>query len=196
MNSATLNTTQMDRLGAELDQFRTARVRVGIMGGGVQRQLDPSGEKLASGLRKRVGSVSRFDDKGNRQDALNNPSLGLIQEFGTMEKTEGERVTHHAIPARSFLRMPLMTRLQTKIDEIGRAVWRTIILKRGVMAGLASLGTIARNLIDTAFETRGFGQWAPNAPMTILRKGSSAPLIASAQLRKSVTYQVVRGARG
>lgn len=196
-STATLDIAGMKRLGAELDKLGSARVRVGIMGGGVQRPLDPSGERHASGLRKRTGSVSRFDEEGKRQDDLNNPTLGLIHEFGTKEVVgEDGRVAHHAIPARSFLRMPLMTRLQTRIDEIGRGAWRALILNRSVMAALGALGTVARNLIDLAFETHGWGQWAPNTPFTIRKKGSASPLIDKAQLRKSVSYQVVRGARG
>lgn len=195
-SSVTLDIAGMNRLRVELDKLGAARVRVGILGGGV-RAMDPSGARHeASGLRKKEGSISRFDEQGKRVDAINNPTLGLIQEFGTKEKMEGKRVVHHAIPARSFLRMPLMTRLQTKIDEIGRGVWRAIVLNRGLMPALGALGTVARNLIDLAFETHGWGQWAPNTPFTIRKKGSSSPLIDKAQLRKSVTYQVVRGARG
>lgn len=203
-----VDVSEMQRLRRDLDAMAAARVKVGIMGGGV-RELDPSGGVHPStGLRKRLGSISRYD-KGGRLDAgLNNPTLGLMHEFGTKAVTEsfpsGERgpgavatfqiVSRRAIPARSFLRMPLMTRLQSKLDEIGRGVWRAIILKRGVRAALGALGTVARNLVDSAFATRGFGQWAPNSPMTIRRKGSSAPLIDTAQLRKSVTYEVVRSA--
>jgi hypothetical protein len=203
-SKVTLNLDEMKRLRRELQSFGAARVKVGIMGGGL-RELDPSGARHAgSGLRHRLGSISRHGDA-----SLNNPTLGLIHEFGTKQVVEStpsgetgpgavatfEHVTHHAIPARSFLRMPLMTRLQTRIDEIGRGVWRAIVLKRGMLPALATLGTVARNLVDAAFASGGFGQWAPNTPATIRRKGSSAPLIDSAQLRKSVTYQVVRSAR-
>jgi hypothetical protein len=199
-NSVTLETSEMDRLGQELRRLGSARVRVGILGGGV-RPLDPSGERHpASGLRKRLGSITRYV-AGKVSEAINNPTLGLIHEFGSKEVTApgpdgSTRVVHHAIPARSFLRVPLMTRLQSRVDEIGRGLWRAIILKRGLMAALATLGTVATNLVDAAFGSGGFGQWAPNTAATIRRKGSSAPLIDSAQLRKSVTYQVVRGVRG
>jgi phage gpG-like protein len=188
--TATLNLTEMNRLGDELRRLGAARVRVGILGGGL-RQLDPSGAKHpATGIRRRLGSVSRYDEAGKPTNDINNAELGLIHEFGT--KNTGGQAN---IPARSFLRVPLMTRLQNKIDEIGRGVWRAIVLQRGLLPALATLGTVARNLVDEAFASRGFGQWAPNTAATIRRKGSSSPLIDSAQLRKSITYQVARSSK-
>jgi hypothetical protein len=192
-----LDVKRMEALRAELNKFRTARVRVGILGGGV-RPLDPSGDRHAkTGLRKRLGSISRTDSTGAPEE-LNNPTLGLWHEFGTKAKEiitpSGKTRTLPALPARSFLRMPLMTRMQTRIDEIGRETFRALIMGRGVIAALGVLGTVARNLIDKAFETGGWGAWPKLSPRTIKAKGSSAILIDSAQLRKSVTYDVARTA--
>lgn len=186
-NKVKLDIRAMKALGAELQKFRSARVRVGVLG----------------------DKASRFniDTSTTTEDKLNNPTLGLIHEFGTKgevvsiptgetgphAQATAEMVVRAPIPARSFLRMPLSLHLPREIDKIGRATWRALILKKGVLVALGDLGTIARNVVDRAFETSGFGQWAPNSKATIRRKGSSKPLIDSAQLRRSVTYRVEPG---
>lgn len=47
------------------------------------------------------------------------------------------------------------------------------------------------------FNTRGraVGGWKPLAPNTVVSKGHSMPLIASGDLRTSIDYQVIPGAR-
>lgn len=183
-NGVRLNLAEMKALGAELKKAKRARVRVGVLGSKADR--------------------FNIDTSTSESDPLNNPTLGLIHEFGTKGEVvtvaSGETGPHAQkdiqirtrapIPARSFLRMPLTLELPREIEKIGRAVWRKIILKKGIVAALGDLGTTARNVVDKAFETGGFGQWAPNSPVTIRRKGSSKPLIDTAQLRKSVTYEV------
>lgn len=173
MNSATGDLTELKLLKSELAKFRSARVRVGVLG----------------------NKADRFDEDWNKSK-LNNPTLGLIHEFGIVAMgpaPEGKNIPRTSLPARSFLRMPLTNYLPKEIDKIGRAVWRAIILKKGVLVALGDLGQIARNVVDRAFATGGFGYWAPNSPRTIKRKGSSKPLIDSAQLRKSVSWRVDLG---
>ena len=51
-------------------------------------------------------------------------------------------------------------------------------------------GQVAENLCRAWFTNPRNG-WAPNAPSTIRRKGSSKPLIDTGELRKSITSQVV-----
>lgn len=147
--------------------------------------------KAGERMRVKVGllapKASRFDIfKSTRtEDKLNNPSLGLIHEKGDPESN---------IPPRSFLRMPLETKLILKINQIGKAVWRALLLRAGLETALEELGVTAQNTVQEAFETGGWGQWAPLKPRTIARKGSSAILIDSGQLRRAVSHEVVGGA--
>ncbi len=162
--------TRMRALGAALHQARSARVRVGILG----------------------NKAERFDDEWNKE-AKNNPTIGLEHEFGL--KGDGDKPP---LPARSFLRMPLNTQLPRQIDQIGKAAWKSLILKTSVVDALTKLGIIAENIIQRAFETGGFGQWAPLAPYTLklrrMRKfKGTAILIVSAQLRKSISSIVHMG---
>lgn len=52
---------------------------------------------------------------------------------------------------------------------------------------LRKAGMIAQNVVRAWF-TNPKNHWAPNAPSTIKRKGSSRPLIDKDELRKSITF--------
>jgi hypothetical protein len=175
VNTVRLHIVEMRQLRQALQTARNARVRVGVLG----------------------NKADRFDDAGSKQK-LNNPSLGLTHEFGSMTRN---------IPARSFLRMPLRTRLPARMEQIGRAFWRAMILKRGPLYALRALGVEAENIVQEAFETGGFGHWPKWSPRYArwraayerarsklvgpLRPGSL--LILSAQLRRAITSRVEPG---
>ena len=177
MSSATLTLDEFKRLKADLHSARSARVRVGVLG----------------------NRADRFDEDWNKEK-LNNPSLGLVHEFGSKTKN---------IPARSFLRMPLMTRLPKRLDQIGRAFWRAMILKTGVHTALKALGVEGETVVQEAFETGGFGTWPAwskryaawrrRHELRLRAKGSTGPitggglLILSHQLRRSITSRVEKG---
>lgn len=52
------------------------------------------------------------------------------------------------------------------------------------------LGVVAQDQILEAFETGGFGEWQPDAPATIAKKGSEDPLIDKGRLKGAVTFEV------
>lgn len=135
--------------------------------------------ELAAG-RVQVGlfanTSGRFADEGRVQD---NPTLGFVHEFG------GGRS-----PERSWLRMPLSLHLAPLILSRGTR-WLESLRTQGAKRTLAFLGILAEDTIQEAFATRGFGAWAPNAPETVRKKKSSAPLIESAQMRKAISSRVV-----
>lgn len=126
--------------------------------------------------------VGVLGNKVARKDGgLNNPTIGAVHEFGSLDKK---------IPARSWLRMPIMSKLPDVVKKIGRSTFNAIAAKNGIVTALETLGTEAYNVIQDAFNTGGFGTWAPLKPSTIRRKKSSAILIDTAQLRQSVSYAV------
>ena len=57
---------------------------------------------------------------------------------------------------------------------------------------MQKVGFVAEEVIQEAFSTNGYGQWKPNAPMTIEKKKSNSPLIDTGQLRRSITSKVVK----
>lgn len=152
----------------------------------------------AKGARVKVGVLGNTTGRwGPGSGNWTNAGLGVVHEFGSIQRN---------VPARSFLRMPLMTRLPKKVDEIGRATWRSIVLTKGIMPALGSLGLVAENLVQRAFETGGFGQWAQLSPRyarwkeqlirTKARKlffigpVQMTLLVLSGQLRKAITSRV------
>lgn len=150
-------------------------------------KIDLSGLKK---LRAMMGSVDSmhaevglFADNASRVADQNriahNPSLGFVHEFGSAKEK---------IPERSWLRMPVLTQVAPALSKID---WFGIIKARGVKRALGFMGLMAEETIQEAFATRGWGQWLPLKKRTIQRKGSSAVLIESAQMRQAVASRVV-----
>lgn len=168
-----LKREEFGALKAALRDAGKLRVRVGILGSHVDRGMDEAGRKK--------GYEQRFDRDFN-EEPLTNPEIGAIHEFG--------RVGDNPLPARSFLRMPLQTKLVGEVDKIGKKVFQHLIIKKDVRTALKALGVVAENVIQAAFATGGFGLWKKLSAYTIRKKKSSAILIDTAQLRKSITSAV------
>jgi len=167
-----------------------------------------------------IVKVGLLSDKGGaeeRGENLDNAGLGAIQEFGCdikitpkmaaylaitakelgLEKleTKGDGYVH--IPARSFLQMPLTSKnrvinelkkqLQTKdLEDIISYFGRT----GDLMTLAVMLGASAKEVVNQAFQTQGFGQWAANSPYTIAAKGSANPLQDTGELWGKIDFEV------
>lgn len=138
---------------------------------------------------KKVVQVGIFGKKNTRRDKeeqkiLTNSEIGAIHEFGSFSR---------GIPARSFLRMPISTKGKEILKQIPD-VSEQLSEGTGVVVILKQLGISCMGIVQMAFASRGFGQWPPNTPATISRKGSSQPLIDTGQLRRSITSRVSKPA--
>lgn len=136
--------------------------------------------------RVRVGILA---DKTQRQKGeINNAEIGLEHEFG---------VPHKFLPARSFLRMPLMTRLGDRIQARGSKFWGLMVTKKGADNALAAMGHEGEFVVQQSFESGGWGHW-PNWShrYTEYRKSIGAfpgsLLILSAQMRQAITSKVTK----
>lgn len=109
---------------------------------------------------------------------LSNADLGAIHEFGGGNS-----------PARSWLRLPLTKKAAWIVAQAARGAKQLLAAGR-MDEVLARMGISAEVSIIDAFETDGWGTWPPNAPSTIAKKGSSAPLIDTGQLKRSVMSKV------
>ena len=121
------------------------------------------------------GSVDRAEP------GASNAVIGAAHEFGVVDKN---------LPARSWLRMPVITELPAALMVTNKELLHRIIIKKGILGALEILGVYAMDVVMLAFDTGGFGHWEALSPKTIKRKGSAAILIDTAQLRKSVTAEV------
>lgn len=177
--------TDTDLLEKIEDDFRRngkARVRVGVLGSHTLRT----------------------------EGAMSNADIGAAHEFGVdggfsnhpsasrRKKLAWPNHSNNHLPARSWLRMPVLTHMPDQLPKNGRGVWQEVIVKKGVLGALAVLGAFAVRSIQMAFSTGGFGTWEALKPSTVRRKiakgrgqGGTSILIDSAQLRQSVTSEVV-----
>lgn len=109
--------------------------------------------------------------------------VGATHEFGTSKAGRSRNVV---IPERSFLRMPLNTQ-QEKIAKNIKKKSKGLDVNKV----LDLLGQSAVAVILEAFETNGFGTWAPLSDSTIAKRGASAQILQdTALLKKSIDYKV------
>lgn len=114
---------------------------------------------------------------------MTNSELGVIHEFGSISRN---------IPARSFLRMPVETKQKDIVQAMGSYKVKNLLENGQIKYVYRFLGLYAESFIKQAFSSGGFGRWAPNKPSTVAQKGSDKPLIDTAQLRRSITSDVVK----
>lgn len=143
-------------------------------------------EKLETELAKSKGSVVKVGvlagklDRGEGEE-FNNADIGAVHELGSKEG---------GIPQRSFLEMPMIKQLPADVKKIKAEKFAKLIIEQGMETALKTLGVIGEQVVDKAFESRGFGTWEPNSEATIQQKGSDMPLIDTAKLRRSITSKV------
>lgn len=144
--------------------------------------IDMKGLKdLEKGVKKKMyAKVGILGEKSARNGEVNNAEIGVVQEFGSVTKN---------IPARSFLVMPITEkRKQIQKEILKRKKVLEKALEKGDMTVFYDLlGVAAEKAIQQAFDSGGFGKWAP------LKVRQGSPLVDTAQLRRSVTSKVVKG---
>lgn len=147
---------------------------------------------LGSGMFIKVGIVGEKgaatrEKKDEDTEDLSNAEIGLKHEFGVFGGFGEDN-----IPMRSFLEMPLTTKFKSILKAMSSTTARSKLEKGKIEDFWGIIGAAAEAVIQDAFESGGFGKWKPLSPITKLKKGSSQILIDSAQLRKSITSEVVK----
>ncbi len=144
-------------------------VRVGILAGKAQRN---EAGKLAKGGGHKVSK---------EKAAMTNAEIGAVHEFGSFSRN---------IPKRSFLREPIFHEAKKIIKDAAAALPAAV--ESGKMKGvLNAIGISALAAVQRAFASGGLGRpWEKLKPSTTKAKRSSAPLIDTGQLRRSITWQV------
>lgn len=132
-----------------------------------------------------VARVGILGGKAVRTDSspLNNAEIGVIQMFGSYTKK---------IPPRDFLLAPIQRNQRKIIEMMQKSSIREAVAQGDYKKIFQFLGVIAEGFVQQAFETSGFGQWAPNKPTTVQAKGSDKPLIDTGQLRRAITSDVAK----
>lgn len=129
----------------------------------------------------RVGILGSEASKQHENTKKTNAEIGAIHELGLVA----------GIPQRSFLKMPLETKLYDKIKAEKDNFY--LALKNGKMyKWFEAVGFWCVDIIKEAFESSGFGSWQPNAISTLKRKfPETKPLINTRQLKRSISSMVV-----
>lgn len=165
------------------------KTSVNVKGARVEVDLERLSEirkTLRSPLAARVGILGAKTNRA-KSGPMTNAAIGAIHEFGSPSRN---------IPRRSFLKDTFALQGK-KLLGIKAELWKWFSGGKATPERLrqtyAALGHRGEVLVQEAFETGGSGRWATLKPATIRRKGSSAILIDTAQLRRSITSDVVKG---
>lgn len=148
-------------------------------------------EKLVENLGKRyfvdIGIIGAggYTEEGGITQA----GIGAVQEFGT---NKAGRFRNTIIPERSFIRMPLETGQEFIEKEIEPHIQK-LIEEGNIKRIFELIGIAGEARIQKAFETGGFGTWAPNSDITI--HGSNYPLLKAGKIltEKQIKNEFIKG---
>lgn len=146
----------------------------------------------SQGVTAKIGILG---DKNSRPSDVkgsnSNAAIGAAHEFGSTK-----------LPQRSFLRMPIAEKLPAKIEESGGL--NEDILKQTIKAGnfgqwTKQMAILAVSTVLEAFDTEGWGKWAPlneqykKWKQSYSKKGNTSAtqiLTLTGQLRDSIDYEI------
>lgn len=145
-------------------------------------------DKLLKALKSSRPPVCKIGiiGKTGRTDGKSNATIGAVHEFGSPARN---------IPARSFLRMPLADNLNKKLEAAGLTSEEHLkkVIKQGSMKPwMDTVAVIAEAIVLEAFQTGGFGKWAPWKDPNYTNEGGML-LVDSGQLRDSISSIVEEG---
>lgn len=130
-------------------------------------------EKALTELTGKTVKIGYQQGWAESEDGVDECDIAAWNEFGT-EKS----------PSRPFMRNAIDNHTD-KIDNMFKAEVNN--LQNGMSAEqiLNQIGVFVKDLIQTEIVD---GDFTPNAPYTIAKKGSSKPLIDTGRMRQSVQY--------
>ena len=119
---------------------------------------------------------------GEQQDGMSLASIGSVQEFGLITRN---------IPKRSFIKEPLLAHLGERIKRQKNKIKQYLFVDKKLDEAYNLMGNTAVSIIIQSFRNKNDGQWKPNAPSTIRKKGVDNPLIDTGRLRRSITFKLI-----
>ena len=108
-------------------------------------------------------------------DGTDVAEIALYNELGTS-----------SIPSRPFLRDSVDNH-ESEINAFFKTSKKSMLAGKDAEAILKEVGIFMKDLVQGEITD---GSFAPNAPSTIARKGSSKPLIDTGKMRQSVNYVI------
>jgi len=166
--------------------------RIGILG---KDDVRCEAKKNARSFAKKLGSIGKW--KASRQVlkekvaagkfGAGNATIGAAHEFGSMAR---------GLPKRSFLREPLQEHLQKKLDAAGafsQAEQAEILKVKSLVPWAKKMAIMAEEVVKCAFDSNGYGKWAPVTAATAKHKTTKDTLVETTQLRDSIMSDVRKG---
>lgn len=109
------------------------------------------------------------------EDGVDMVDIALFNELGTVHS-----------PSRPFIRDSLNNN-KDKISQFMQSAAKGIVNGKSAEDVLKKIGTFQKGLIQKEISS---GNFVPNSPATIRKKGSSTPLIDTGRMRQSVNFVV------
>lgn len=134
-----------------------------------------------SGLKNLESFCDKLSKTSIKIGVLNNPKQAkkaYRNEYGVVSAN---------IPPRSNVQFPI----EENIGYILKDVNFKDFTDEEIRTNANSIGDNGLECIQKAFDTKGYGTWADNSPVTIAIKGRNEPLVDTGELRKSYSYEVI-----
>ena len=140
--------------------------------------------KAIKGVAVPKARVGILGDKNQRKDGdpLTNSEIGAIHEYGSPAQ---------GISQRSFLRMPLFTRLEKDMGKAGafkEEELKAVIKKGTVFPWLKKITVMAEGIVRESFDSQGYGTW-PDWKNPKYTNNTGKVLLDTQQLRESITSE-------
>lgn len=147
----------------------------------------------------------QFDDRGLTQllkafktSNLPEGKLGILGDGNARsggESTNAEIGAKHelgleGLPMRSFLRVPIIDLLESRLKESGAFKEQAMkrVLKEGSLKPwMEKVMIISESIVSDGFSSGGFGKWKPS---NMTNKTNHQTLVETQQLRNSITSEV------
>lgn len=146
----------------------------------VKDTTTPEGKKLKKLINELVSKEVRVGfqaGQGNEENGADIIDVAAYNEFGTVD-----------IPSRPFLKRSFDGNEELIISFMAQEGAKTIKKGQAAAQTLRKIGLFQTGLIQKEITE---GNFAPNAPSTVRRKGSSHPLIDQGTMRDSVRHVIV-----
>lgn len=145
--------------------------------------LTPEGKRYFAELKKlaEMEVVVGFQGEDTYEDGTSLADVAAYNEFGSSDT-----------PARPFMKQSFENH-ETELKAACARVNQVLSRGGSVEDALKQLGVALKALVQEEIVE---GNFAPNAPSTIQKKGSEQPLIDSSHMRQSVHYVIRKAGSG
>lgn len=140
-------------------------------------RLTPEGRRFQQELEElaKLEVAVGYQQGEASQDGVDMVDIALFNELGTVH-----------IPSRPFIRDSLNNN-KDKISQFMQSAAKGIVNGKSAEEVLKKIGTFQKGLIQKEITN---GDFVPNSPATIRKKGSSTPLVDTGRMRQSVNFVV------